>query len=334
MKNITIKDIAKEAGVSIATVSYCLNGKKNLKEETKRKIMDAIEKLGYNPNFAAKSLVTRKSKLIGFVLANGSLEDNPFYSTLLAGMNSAIKDYREYDLLIAGNFYKGNFGDEVINWIGKRGLDAVIFMGLNDKKIIEKLNSLEIPISLIDQSNYGFKNIVSIKIDDELGGYLGTKHLISKGYRNIAFIGEGLLGEVTELRYEGYKRALREADLEIKAENLYEAKVTYEGGIEIGNSLINRSDIDAIFTIADILAYGIMRAYLVAGNYIPKDIAIIGFDNLKASSYLTPTLTTVDQNVFLKGKKSVEVLLENLEDNRELVKEVLIPISLVKGETT
>lgn len=333
-RNITIKDLAREAGVSIATVSYCLNGKKKLKDETKEKIEKAIEKLGYNPNFAAKALVTNKSKLIGFVLAQGSLEDNPFYSTLLAGMNSAIKEYSEYDLLIAGTFEEQSFQKAVTKWIRKRGLDGVVFMGLSNKSIIKSLSNLDIPISVIDSENYGLKNIVSIKIDDELGGYLGTKHLISKGHRNIAFVGEGLVGEVTKQRYEGYRKALAEAGIEIRKENLYKTEVNFQGGISVGEKLMKRKDLDAIFTIADILAFGIMRSYLTAGNYIPKDIAIMGFDNLNASSYLTPSLTTIDQNVFEKGKKAVEVLLEATEGRNIKHKEIVIPISLIKGETT
>lgn len=329
MKNITIKDIAKEAGVSTAAISYYLNGKKKLKEETEIKIEAVIEKLGYHPNFAAKALATNKSKLIGFVLASGSLEDNPFYSTLLAGMNAGIKEYPEYDLLIAGSFVEENFEKAVINWIKKRGLDAVVFMGLNDKKIIESLNNLEIPISLIDQNNYDLENLYSITIDDELGGYLGTKHLLSRGYKNIAFIGEGLIGEVTKKRYLGYKKALTEVGIEIKEENLYKTEISYEGGINIGRELMNRKDIDAIFAIADIVAIGIMRSYLLSGFYIPKDVGLIGFDNLKTSSYLTPTLTTIDQNVFMKGKKAVEILFHKNEE-----KKIIIPINLIKGETT
>lgn len=329
MKNITIKDIAKEAGVSTAAISYYLNGKKKLKEETEIKIKAVIEKLGYHPNFAAKALATNKSKLIGFVLASGSLEDNPFYSTLLAGMNAGIKEYLEYDLLIAGSFVEENFEKAVINWIKKRGLDAVVFMGLNDKKIIESLNNLEIPISLIDQNNYDLENLYSITIDDELGGYLGTKHLLSRGYKNIAFIGEGLIGEVSKKRYLGYKKALTEVGIEVKEENLYKTEISYEGGINIGRELMNRKDIDAIFAIADIVAIGIMRSYLLSGFYIPKDVGLIGFDNLKTSSYLTPTLTTIDQNVFMKGKKAVEVLFHKNEE-----KKIIIPINLIKGETT
>ncbi len=329
MKNITIKDIAKEAGVSTAAISYYLNGKKKLKEETEIKIEAVIEKLGYHPNFAAKALATNKSKLIGFVLASGSLEDNPFYSTLLAGMNAGIKEYPEYDLLIAGSFVEENFEKAVINWIKKRGLDAVVFMGLNDKKIIESLNNLEIPISLIDQNNYDLENLYSITIDDELGGYLGTKHLLSRGYKNIAFIGEGLIGEVTKKRYLGYKKALTEVGIEIKEENLYKTEISYEGGINIGRELMNRKNIDAIFAIADIVAIGIMRSYLLSGFYIPKDVGLIGFDNLKTSSYLTPTLTTIDQNVFMKGKKAVEILFHKNEE-----KKIIIPINLIKGETT
>ncbi len=329
MKNITIKDIAKEAGVATAAISYYLNGKKKLKEETEIKIKAVIEKLGYHPNFAAKALATNKSKLIGFVLASGSLEDNPFYSTLLAGMNAGIKEYPEYDLLIAGSFVEENFEKAVINWIKKRGLDAVVFMGLNDKKIIESLNNLEIPISLIDQNNYDLENLYSITIDDELGGYLGTKHLLSRGYKNIAFIGEGLIGEVSKKRYLGYKKALTEVGIEVKEENLYKTEISYEGGINIGRELMNRKDVDAIFAIADIVAIGIMRSYLLSGFYIPKDVGLIGFDNLKTSSYLTPTLTTIDQNVFMKGKKAVEVLFHKNEE-----KKIIIPINLIKGETT
>lgn len=204
-------------------------------------------------------------------------------------------------------------------------------MGLNDRETIEELSKLNIPISLIDQDNYSLDNLYTVKIDDEMGGYFGTKHLISKGYKNIVFVGEGLVGEVSKLRYSGYKRALKEANLEIKDENLYDAQITYEGGIEVGNKIMERKDIDAIFSIADVVAYGIMRAYIIAGYYIPKDIAIIGFDNLKSSSYMTPTLTSIDQNIFLKGKKSVEILLNNQKNTQS---EVLIPISLVKGETT
>lgn len=331
-KNITIKDIAREANVSIATVSYCLNKTKNLKEETKLKIYKAIEELGYNPNLAAKSLVTNESKLIGFVIGSGSFEDNPFYSNLLAGMNSAIKEHLEYDLLIASNLGDeevDTFESNLTKWIKKRALDAVIFIGLNNQKIIKNLNKLNIPISLIDSGNFFLENIYNIKIDDELGGYLGTKHLIEKGYKNIAFVGEGLIGEVTKLRYEGYKRALKEAKIPLKAENLYKAQVSYEGGIEVSKKLMERKDIDAIFTIADILAFGIMRSYIRKSYVFPRDIALIGFDNLNANAYTTPSLTTIDQNVFMKGRMAVEAILEKKEK-----KEFIIPIKLIIGEST
>lgn len=331
-KNITIKDIAKSAGVSIATVSYILNGTKKCSPETEKKVHEIIKKLNYKPNYAAQSLVTNRSKLIGFILVNSSMEENPFYLTLLSGMNNMINQYKDYDLLIAGKFSNDDLANSIKDWSIKRGLDALVLMGLNDHKIIKELDKLDLPICLIDEDSKSYKNIISVNIDDELGGYLATKHLIESGGKNIAFIGNTDDGPVIKKRFSGYIKALKEFKIKFDKNLILKTDVSYENGIRIGETLINKK-IDAVFAIADVLCYGIIRSYIHSNKIVGKDIKIIGFDNLKTSSFLTPILTTIDQNVFYKGEKAIETLLKII-NNEAYLKNTEIPISLINGETT
>ena len=334
MKKVTIKDIAKEAGVSVATVSNVINGIKKCKPETKDRILKVMEALNYKQNLAAKALATNRSNLIGFVLNKGLLQENPFYSTLLSGMDSAIRKSENYDLLIAGAFKDSTGEFSVTDWIQKRSLDAVVFMGITDEEILKDVDKLGIPMVLIDLKFESLKNAFFITIDDELGGYLATKHLIEKGYRNIAFIGGKCIDGIMKERYEGYLRAHLEAELEPSEKNIFLENVSYEGGLKVGESLLSAEGIDAIFCVADIMAFGIMKTLSKSDKNIPKNLAIIGFDNLKSSEYIIPALTTIDQNIFLKGKKSIEILLEKLEGKSIDDKNIVIPIRLIEGETT
>lgn len=190
-KKATIKDVAKYAKVSISTVSNVLNNIDKASEETKKKVLEAMEILEYHPNFTARSLVRQKSNIIGIVfpkheripICSKFVIDTPFYTEYLNGIEYSARQ-NNYDVLITGVRDE----EKCKNWILKRNLDGVIFFGKISNEFIEKLEELKIPFSLTDAQEDHLKKYNRVGVDDELGGYIATRHLIDLGHKYIAYV--------------------------------------------------------------------------------------------------------------------------------------------------
>jgi LacI family transcriptional regulator len=337
-QKITIRDVAKHAGVSSATVSYVLNGVKKVSEETKERVLLAIEQLNYQPDFTAISLSKRKSKMLGVImpLVGDSLapifKENHYYSELLSGVEYVCRK-NGYDFLISGI----SRPEECKNWVMKRNLDALIILGKFPLKVFEEMKTLTIPLVFIDSFEDYADFYHNIRIDDELGGYLGTKHLIDLGHTNISFLPNGRIDcDVDGQRYQGFKRALSEANIDFKPNMIIEGRInTFENGYQFGKEIAKNQQMTAIFTSSDITALGIMKSLNDHGKNVPEDISIVGFDDLMISRYSSPSLTTIRQDVFHKGALSAETSIEAIENKNIEPKQIMLPVELViRGSTT
>ncbi|WP_019537293.1 LacI family DNA-binding transcriptional regulator [Paenibacillus ginsengihumi] len=336
MKRTTIKDVAEKAGVSAAAVSYVLNGREGkVSEETLAKILKAIEELNYIPDFSARSLASKRSSLIGVVIPQTEdqkrlLLENPFYSDLICGIEAKLRQHG-YHVLISGV----EKGHSYLDLTMQRNLDGAVIMGIYQESFYEELKKVDIPIVLID-SYINDDSFKKIRIDDELGGYLATKHLIEQGHTNIGLV-TGVIRKdgVVEKRYLGYKKALSEANLFYDHNLVFEGQVSYEYGVEAGIEIAKRqTNLTAVFVTSDMMAFGVINGLRQEGLQVPDDVSVIGFDDISLSSIFLPKLTTVHQDIKARGMAAAQYLIDVLDGKQKPDGGVtLLPISIKERET-
>lgn len=330
MARATLKDVAKLAGVSTATVSYALSGKRTISDETKQRIHDAIAQLDYVPDLNARSLSMRDSKLIGIVVPQTEpgerlMFQNSFYSEVLGSIEYYARQ-QGYHILISAT----DANESYLTLAKKRNLDGIIVIGMYPDEFYQQMKKTQIPIVLIDSycNDHYYHNI---RIDDAYGSYLATRYMLENGHTHIAFF-SGQLKEngVMKKRLLGYQQALKEFEVPYRKEYVFEGQIDYNSGIELSNKLM-QSGLSAtgIVAAADILAIGAVKGLYEAGKNVPSDYSIIGFDDVEISQYMTPGLTTVRQQISLKGQKAVELLLKHIEDPTLPKQEEILPLQLV-----
>ncbi len=333
-RRATIKDVAKEAHVSPATISYVLNGKENISEETKARVYEAMEKLNYIPNLSARGLANNTSKLIGVVIpqtepGSSLLFNNNFYSEIMSAIEYHAR-IQGYHVLISAT----DANESYFKLAKQRNLDGIIIIGAYPDQFFSDVKKTQIPIVLIDSyfDDHYFHNI---QINDRYGGYIATKHLLEKGHRRIGiFTGRLKEGGVVKKRFEGYTDALKEYGLPVNDEDIFEGTVDFDSGLKLADRLVSKkTDITAIFCIADILAIGAMKGLHNRGVVIPDDISIIGFDDLVISQYVSPSLSTVHQNIAEKGEEAVRILFNSINGTNSGKQESILPISLAERDS-
>ncbi len=335
-RRVTIRDVAKEAGVSTATISYVLNNKvsENITPETIAKVNEAIERLGYVPNLSARSLRYRKSNLIGVVIPQTEpgkefMFSNPFYGDFLSAVEYTART-KGYRLLISGT----SVGQSYIEIAQNHGLDAIIILGIYPTDDINAYKEAKIPLVLVDcyRNDHFFH---SVGTNDRHGGYLATHHLIRNGHRRIAFVsGDVEKVGVNQKRLFGYHDALDEAGIPYDRGLIFSGNVGYEYGAETAREIArNHPDITAVFATADIMAAGVIKGFADAGLSVPGDISVVGFDDVFIANISSPSLTTVRQNIKEKGRVAVELALEAIENPFGPKREVVIPLEVVERDS-
>ncbi len=327
----TLKDVAQRAGVSPATVSYVLNGKRTISESTRQRVMDAVRELDYVPDLNARGLSMRDSKLIGVVVPQTEPGDrlmfqNSFYSEVLGSIEYYARQ-EGYHILISAT----DANESYLTLAKQRNLDGIIVIGMYPSDFYRQMKKTQIPIVLVDSycNDYYYHNV---RIDDAYGSYLATQYLLRCGHRSIAFfVGQMCENGVMKKRLVGYQRALEEFSVDYREEYVFEGQIDYENGVLLSRKLLDSGlPVTAVVAAADILAIGAMKGFYEAGVKIPEDISIIGFDDLEISQYLTPGLTTVRQQISLKGQKAVELLLRHIAEPNLTKQEVILPLQLIE----
>ncbi len=345
-KQVSIKDVAREAGVSPATVSYILNDTPNLSftPETREKVMAAVEKLNYVANQAAKTLGSSRvegmvqSKLIGIVIPqteNKRKESpiqfgNPFYGTFLSAVELEVRK-SGYHLILSGT----NPGQSYFEIVKSRTLDGVIILGAYPSQDAGDYKKYNVPAVLVDCYGSDENFFYTIRTDDRRGGYLATKHLIDMGHRNIAYVtGELKENGVNSERYKGYLDALNEAGIRPLKRNLFEGYVDYQYGEEVGRKIAkDAKGITAVFASSDITAVGLINGMHSLGVRVPEDISVVGFDDVEYAKMCYPGLTTIRQNIAEKGKQAALLMIAAAQNHSLSRNERIIPMELVQRGT-
>lgn len=331
---VTLKDIAKEAGVSTVTVSNVINGRNNkVSVATIEKVNKIIERYNYSPNATARSLAMKKSKIIGVVIPNvderANFLQNPYNAEILGVLERIIRQNGYY--LMVRCFGKAT---EIIPTLSNWNVDGAIFLGVFKDDVVEIRKKMKCHMIFLDTYFEGVE-LANIGVDDYKGGYLATQYLLENGHSKIAFVGpDNNNPGVVQERYRGFLDAMSEWGIEVSGERIFTVDVSYEHGIDVGKEIgLWKENITAVVSISDILALGIMAGLKLSGMTVPEDISIIGFDNLPESRYSTPQLTTVSQNIKLKAELAANYLFQMIDNNKNMAIDEKIDVEIVERQS-
>lgn len=332
MKNtVTIKDVAKKAGVSISTVSRVINNSKPVTDEIKRKVLEVIEETGYVPNPLARSLVTKKSQLIGVVVPEVS---DSFVNEILNGIEEIARMYN-YDILLSNTYSDKNEEMRSINLLRAKQIEGMVMISWNlEKEQIDFIENCGIPTTYISKTARDY-DVPTVSVNNEKATYDMTKHLISQGHKKIAFIMTS--ADDTRLekeRLDGYKSALEESGL-IFDENLVRyGGVDYNSGYESAKEMLEKGIVpDAIFVTGDEAAVGAMNAAFDKGFDVPNDISVAGFNDVKIAKMYRPKLTTVHQPLYDMGAVAIRMVIKMINGEEIEEKKVELPHRIEERES-
>lgn len=327
----TIKDIAQATGVSCTTVSNVIHGRaKRVSAETVEKINEAIKTLGYVPNMSARALVSNSSKVIGFVnhvmtSKSSNFMEDPFHSTAIGAIESTLRENGYYLMLRTVET-----ADDLVAFLQNWNVDGLFFTGIFKDNFFDEVARLNVPIVLID-SYVRQPHFCNVGLEDFKGSFQATRYLIENGHRRIAFASPSIKdGGVLQERFLGYKAALAEASIPFDKELVIKQEMDIDSCRKAADELLLHPDVTGLVVTADIMAAGIMTGLRERGIKVPDDISVVGFDDINISQMITPTLTTIHQDMNLKGRLAVDFMLQLLE-GRPLEKyEITLPTHLVE----
>jgi DNA-binding LacI/PurR family transcriptional regulator len=331
---VTITDIAKELNVAPSTVSRALNDHPALKKETKQAVRALAEKLGYQPNFMAISLLRQKSNTIGVIVPEIT---SHFFSAIITGIQDIISN-SEYNIMIC--LSNESYEEEaiIIKKLLKIQVDAVLVSPASETKNFDHFRTLQknnIPVVIFDRDCPGLE-ADKILVDDYAGAFQAVEYLIKSGCKKIAHLGGPLNLSTTKHRLQGYLDALENAKIPVRQEYISHVKgFSHNDGLKPTKKLLKSSHIpDAIFAMNDSIAISAMHIARKMGMRIPEDISIVGFDDEPHSSYFRPSLSTVWQPVYSIGMLSARITLGRLNsdnaDNLAFRQEVFTPELVVR----
>ena len=330
---MTIKDIAKESGYAVGTVSRVLNNHPDVSEKARKTIMAVVEKHHFKLNSNAKHLKQQASSGIA-IIVKGS--QNMLFASIVERLQRLMSE-KKYASFI---YYIGEEENEVERaervCLERHPL-GILFLGSDLEFFKERFDRLEIPCVLVTNSaaELGFDNLSSVSTDDESGAQAAVEHLLKLGHRNIGILGGYMeKSHAAHPRYKGCEKAFAEQGMKLEPGRQYRsAFFSMEEGYHAMEQLFEQMpDLTAVFAMADVLAVGAIRAIRDRGLRVPEDVSVMGFDGIELGNYLSPRLTTVRQARERIADRSLEILLSDIAGERPAVHE-LLPFDIVEGES-
>ncbi|PMC35914.1 LacI family transcriptional regulator [Bacillus sp. UMB0899] len=316
----TMKDVAKLSGISISTVSRVINNTGYVNEETKEKVIAAIEKLNYSPNQAARSLVRGDTQTIGLIIPDIS---NPFFPEIARAVEDTVQGEKysiivcnsDNDILKVSNHFKT---------LKQKSVDGIIIAGEIKSNHIQEFTEQNLPLVMIDVNTDSLP-VNSVRTDNHFGGKIATKHLIEQGFSRIAHIRGPLDSSTAEDRYKGYLCILKEYGIIYDPTLVQIGDFHEESGYNAMLRLLAHSNPpDAVFVANDLMALGVLEAISEKN----AQIGIVGYDDIPFIKYVNPKLTTVKQPIYDIGIRAAQILLETINNRSEkidYVKELMKP---------
>jgi LacI family transcriptional regulator len=328
---VTIRDVARTAGVSYATVSHVINNTRFVSPETRERVLAAMSQLDYRPNALARSLRKGKSQTVGLILPDSS---NPFFAEIGRSIEDAAFE-------LGYNVFLGNTEGDTrrerlyVDLFSKKQVDGIIFVAAGDEAdSLRFLLSQEMPVVLVDRDLPNVE-VDAVLTDNRQGGYLATRHLIERGHRRIACI-TGRSGVTPSAdRFIGYRQALEEAGLPVDESLVVTGNYRPAAGLWAASSLLAcQPRPSAIFALNDLMAVGALRAAAQAGCRVPEELAIIGYDDIELASFMSPALSTIAQPKAEIGRQATRILARRIANGHPPRSRVVLSPELIIREST
>ncbi len=326
---VTIYDVAREAGVSMATVSRVVNGNKNVKENTRKKVLEVIERLDYRPNAVARGLASKRTTTVGVVIPDIT---NTYFAALAKGIDDIAEMYK-YNIVLANSDEDDEKEVAVVNTLFSKQVDGIIFMGYHlTEKIRSEFSRSRTPVVLAGTVDVEHQ-LPSVNIDYKNATADAVRHLLKRN-KKIAFVSGPLVDDINgKIRLIGYKEALKAAGVNYSEGLVFESKYRYDDGYALAERLVSSKATAAIVT-GDELAAGLLNGLADHGVSVPEDFEIITSDDSQIARYTRPNLTTIAQPLYDLGAISMRMLTKIMHKEELEEREVLLPHGLTERKST
>ena len=330
---VRLKDIAQYAGVSIMTVSKALRDEPDVSATTKTRIKAIAKQMGYVPDSSAQGLRTKTSKLFGLIIPSST---NPVYARMVV----AIEEYAHelgYDILFAHSFNRPEREEICLRRFLSRRVDGLfispVYRFEAEARIYQEVLASKTPVVLLGPPAAFCKSFASVEIEELVASYTATQHLLQLGHKRIAYLTGPPVAPWAHERFEGYRRALREAGLEVDDKLVFQAGSTIEDGTNAALQMLNENcNATAIQAVSDLVAIGCAETLLAQGLRIPEDISLVGFGNILVTEHFRVPLTTIRQPKYRLGAAAVETMMNLIRG--EKIQARRLPAELVVRKST
>lgn len=329
---LTIRQIAELAGVSVTTVSQILNNKgSRFSEETRRRVLAIVDEHHYKPDFFASNLIKRHSKTIGMIIPDVT---DAFFSKIVEGAEQYMNSLG-YMLILCNSHQSQEKERKFLEELQDRAVDGILLATphlLTEEYGIQHHFFQQTPVILIDRG-INQRDAGRLIIKEYEGAYSAVKHLIAQGHRHIGILKEDTGYYQLEERFNGYRLALKDADIPFRKQYVVTNQLTIAGGYTAAKELLQRREITAIFCSNDLMAMGCYKAIYEAGKTVPEDLSVIGFDGIQFSEYMSPPLTTVQQPTFDIGFTAAKFLVDAIEFPKHRIPNKIFDTKLIIRES-
>lgn len=330
MSSPTIKDVAKLAGVSISTVSRVMNESKPVSPESRRKVEDAIKKLDFKRNELARSLVMKRSNVIGVIVKDIGI---PYMAQIVRGVEEVGRMYK-YDILLSSSYGDSEQEKKLVDFLFRKQAEAILLVTENvNAEVVVKLKENDTPFIQLDKFYEGDFYTVSIDYSD--AAYRMTNYLIDLGHRDILFIKEFNNSKVGNEKYNGYNKAIKEHGLKTHSITVESNEVSdgYDLGDEIVD-IVSKEDITAVFASEDNLAIGFINYCYDKAITVPDELTVVGFGDEYLASIYRPTITTVQEPYYDIGAVAMRRLIKALKKEEAIDKTIYLPTQIMQRESS
>ncbi len=322
----TMADVARESGVSLMTVSRVINGKVDVSEDTRQRVLEVIDRLDYRPSGIARSLATRRTGTIGLVMPDVS---NPFFSDVARGVTTAA--YREdYNVFLCSSEEDSHRELDLLHSLEEKRIDGLILCSsrLADEVLAAALANF--PSAVLVNRRWRETGVGTVLADDETGARMLVAHLLHSGRRRIGLLAGPPMSHSGSARLRGYQRALATAGFSCEDALVQPCAPVVNGGLDAALTLLAaQPQIDALFCYNDLVAVGALQACARLGRRVPDDVAVAGFDDIPLAALMTPALTTCRVPRYELGVRATEVLLTQIDGRPGECCEVVVPVEMV-----
>jgi len=325
-RDITIFDVADEAGVSYSTVSRVVNNKSNVNPETRERVLRAMAQLGYVGNVPARSLAGGTSRVVGLLVDH---LNTSYMGEIIRGIDEALEAHN-YNLMLYTTHRRKTKESAYVTKLTRNFADGLLLiLPRNESAYLETLHQRHFPHVLIDYQGYN-QNVPSIITTNRKGAYDAVSYLIGQGHRRIGFVTGTIEFGCAQERLAGYQTALRDHGIELDSDLICEGDFLQPQGYRCTQQLLSlETPPTALFVSNDVMAFGAMEAARVHGLQIPTDLSIIGFDDIPQAAHVHPGLTTVRQPLEEMGRRAAELLLRYIANPQAEVERIELPTELI-----